>query len=275
MEKKQATLTTQLYDSLPKLRLFLYVDRIPSVNELYDYFGGRVVKSSKVRSFQEEIGNQILTVDLTKYPWINDHNYYATDYKFVLRNSFNSRDTTNMIKATEDAIHSALGTNDNRVIPTKSQKYHNPEMVRELIIFTIYPYTGPLSIREAFNTSDLGNGMLESAVNMSKRYADQILKVKELFKIDVDTKHCKPINLGYIAKDEIIKIVDPEELTPFLRTLKYLNMNLIVVFPKRNREYIKMVSPEGTICEMSDEEIQDRVDEGYHFSNYNYMITGD
>lgn len=268
----KVNITTQLFDRLPKLRLVLSVNRIPSVNEMYDYYRGRVVKSTATRVFQEEIARQISkTVDLKKYPWINNRNRYQTDYKFVIRNSFNARDTTNMIKATEDAIHRVLGTDDNRVIRATAQKFDNAEMIKELVIFTIMPYVDSVSIRDTGKSEE--ETILSSNVTMCNRYKEQIDKIKSRFNItSIPTD--STIDLGFIALKTLEEDIVIDDLVSFLRTLKFIRLNLKVVNPKRS-EWIKMISPSGEVCEMYNEEINDRYKEGFTFGKYNYIFEGD
>lgn len=270
----------KLYDTLPKLRLVLHANYIPSVNSMYDHCrtsdGVRVYKSAETVNFQNSIGEQIVkSVDLKKYPWINDKNLYITDYKFVLRNTFDRRDTSNMVKATEDAIHSVLQSNDNRVIKCTAQKFNNPEMIQEMIIYTMQPYIGSLSIFD-----------LETAPNEDKITSDnERLCEKYMREIEAVCKHLNvirqplydpknPEDIGYIASRELLDITHIDDMIAFLRTLKFLGITLRVVTPKRS-QWIRMIAPNGQVCEMYDAEIRDRYSEGYTFGDYNYITLCD
>lgn len=275
----------KLYDKLPKLRLVLHSNYVPSVNEMYDYCvaknGVRVYKPGPVVDFQTEIGTQVIdalrNIDRS---WLNNNNYYVTDYKFCVRNSYDSRDVTNMVKIIEDAIHRAFGQegpDDARVIRSTCQKFHNPELIQEVIIFTITPYVGSTSIFKATdNDMSDQDEVTKSNTRLQEYYQDKVKTVVEelgySFPLSVNARG--NLNIGYIAINELNKICEIKDLTLFLRTAHYLGYDLTVVQSKRS-QWIKMISPTGEVCEMYDEEIRDRLNDGYAFNEQNYFYSYD
>lgn len=267
----------KFYETLPKLRLVLHVNYIPSVNAMYNYSKNGVYKAAETVNFQNAIGDQIVnSVDLNKYPWINDKNLYITDYKFILRNNFDVRDTSNMIKSTEDAIHNVLRSNDNRVIKCTAQKFNNPEMIQEMIIFTMQPYIGSLSIFD-LETASVEDKITSDNERLCEKYTKEITSLCKYLNIERQPLY-DPTNLvdfGFIAYSELHSIAHIDDLIAFLRTLKFLGITLKVVSPKRSK-WIRMIDPKSNnVCEMYDSEIRDRYAEGYNFGEYNYITMCD
>lgn len=266
---------TELYDQIPTMRLVLYSKRIPSVNEMYDYRGSnkgvRVFKSAAAYNFQTEIGDQIMKgVDLQKYPWLNNTNRFITDYKFVITRNYDDRDATNMVKICEDGIHNVIGVNDNRVVKSSCMKYTNPELLAEIIVFTIQPYVGSLSIFDV-DESEFKNLIESKSEDLSKYYDSKIAKLLESLGKSLIPN--KVLDLGFITHSQLTSTIDVPDLDMLLSALKFSNIKLTVVLPKRGSEWVKMISPDGTVCEMYDHEIEDRFNEGYVFGDYNYLYT--
>jgi HD superfamily phosphodiesterase len=180
-----------------------------------------------------------------------------------------------MVKATEDAIHSVLQSDDNRVIKCTAQKFNNPEMIQEMIIFTMQPYIGSLSIFD-LETAPNEDRITSDNERLCKKYLKEIESVCTYCKVVrqplYDPDH--PIDIGYIANRELLSIAHIDDMTAFLRTLKFLGITLRVVTPKRS-QWIRMIAPNGQVCEMYDSEIRDRFSEGYIFGEYNYIEVCD
>lgn len=269
----------KLYSELPKLRLVLHCDYIPSVNDLYSYCktttGVRVYKSPESQAFQDVISRQIVnSVNLKNYPWINNDNLYVTDYKFVLRNNFEIRDTTNMIKATEDAIHRTLGSDDSRVVRCSCQKFKNESLIQELVIFTLVPYIGSLSVFDLPNQVET-NKITELEEKLKEKYMNAIQIIcNHLGESPILSPSNPPLDLGYLPMTEFTSLVSVDYPNLFLRTLKLFNIKLRLVSPKRS-QWIRMASPDGIVCEMYDEEVRTRLKEGYTFTESNYIMESD
>lgn len=273
-----------LYDKLPKLRLVLHSNYVPSVNEMYDYCvsktGVRVYKPGQVVDFQAEIGSQVIdAVSKIDRSWLNNNNWYSVDYKFCLRSSYTARDVSNLIKIVEDAIHRAFGDagpDDSRVAKLSCQKFENPELIQELVIFTITPYIGAKSIFELTDNKPDQDDISKSNAKLQDKYQESVKKVVESlgYKFPLPLNQRGNLNIGFITINELNKICPINDLTLFLRTAHYLGYDLTVVQSKRS-QWIKMVSPSGEVCEMYDEEIRDRVNDGYAFTEQNYFYSYD
>lgn len=274
-----------LYEKLPKLRLVLHSNYIPSVNEMYDYCvartGVRVYKPGQVVDFQAEIGTQVIdAISKIDRSWLNNNNWYEVDYKFCLRSSYSARDVSNLIKIVEDAIHRAFGEpgpDDSRVARLHCQKFENPDLIQELIIFTITPYVGAKSIFDATNNNQMDQDEVSrSNAKLQDKYQEQVkLVVEKLgYTFPLPLNQRGTLNLGYIALNELNKVCNITDLTLFLRTAHYLGYDLTVVQSKRS-QWIKMVDKAGQVCEMYDEEIRDRLNDGFAFTDQNYFYSYD
>lgn len=278
-------MSVKLYDKLPKLRLVLHSNYIPSVNEMYDYVrskdGVRVYKPGQVVDFQTQIGTQVIdAIRNIDRSWLNNNNLYVTDYKFCIRSGFMSRDVTNMVKIVEDAIHRAFGEqgpDDSRVVKSTCQKFNNPNLIQELCIFTITPYVGSTDITKiSGDESETQDEITKSNARLQEHYQELVKSVVQNlgYPFPLGLDDVCPLNIGYIALNELNKIIEVKDLTLFLRTAHYLGYDMTVVQPKRS-QWIKMISPRGDICEMFDHEIRQRLKEGYFFTDQNYLYSHD
>lgn len=95
----------------------LRVDKIPSVNDLYDVNPKtkRKYLTKKGVIFKHQIKEQLRISEIRKLcTWIKPGLQYYLQAEFVFKSSFETRDTTNCIKAFEDAVSEHIGVNDNR-----------------------------------------------------------------------------------------------------------------------------------------------------------------
>jgi len=115
---------------------------IPSVNYMYDpgifYDKAKrprpyIYKRTEVRDFQEEVKNQISSKWSNSYntPYASDIHYINSLYIFGLpKSSWEISDTSNMIKATEDAVFSAI----------KEYGFDDKMVIAPVAIKVLYPY---------------------------------------------------------------------------------------------------------------------------------------
>jgi hypothetical protein len=232
---------------------------------MYSYGQHGVYKTADAYRLQELIAKQISSIDLKNYPWLNNDNWFTADYKFMLKSNFSNRDTSNLIKVVEDGICPSLGINDNRMIKVSSQKFDNPDLIEELIICTIEPYVGQLDIFKSITQDD--QSLITNTTDTLSEYYKKIIKTLESYYNKTELTD----GPYYIAKSELEKLVGSVDVPMCCNALSHLGIDLKVVTPKRVK-FIRMKSPDGAICEMFDDEIQDRFSEGYTFEDYNYIV---
>lgn len=172
------------------MQFTIKVDKIPSVNSLYSYNPktkskyltkeGRLYKERLKQSLQYKttnLSNQFINDSTslienglaTEKDFRNKMIAYDLHVIFFLNSGILTRDTSNLIKATEDAIFEYLGINDSRVFHISSEKILN-DIIRtgegqEMITVILKP------------TGSVNNNTLSNVVkNTSKESFDDAIK---------------------------------------------------------------------------------------------------
>lgn len=118
---------------------------IPSVNTLYHARAlgkGRayLYKDTDVATFQKEIEEDFNR----QLPYLDHDKFYELILIFLIADGYGERDTSNMIKATEDAIAKVLRVDDKRNLVVISAKC--PSIDEHEHVVVIVKETPPLSI---------------------------------------------------------------------------------------------------------------------------------
>ena len=98
---------------------------IPSVNNLAravrTKFGVRVYKTKNVREFQDKFHKLLLETPLVQ---ILEYDVLSANVNFIFNiySRFDVRDTSNMIKISEDVLKDVIGVDDNRFIKICGEK---------------------------------------------------------------------------------------------------------------------------------------------------------
>ena len=122
------------------------VDRIPTVNNYFiRYRNGNTALNPKIVNYKKEIQeqttkqftefneNMYFLYDDTKSPLILELNAYL-NYRYL------TRDLSNILKHTEDAVYKALEVNDARNIQIILRKYDIKGEKQERIVIHIKPF---------------------------------------------------------------------------------------------------------------------------------------
>lgn len=111
--------------------------QFPSVNSMYgiNVGTGAVYKDERTILFENELKEQISYCDPLKHcTWIDSFIAYGWTMNFILKQSFWSRDVSNMVKSPEDVIFRSIGINDARVVEGKMYKSYKPGRYERLIV---------------------------------------------------------------------------------------------------------------------------------------------
>lgn len=110
----------------------VFDNKIPSLNSMYKWGrGGKVYKVREVYLYQDQIIKQLTE----KFPNLNVKHVprFKLTLDFVLADGIGRRDYDNMIKATQDAIFSFLGVDDNRIYHGEQRKWDRSDGSKEFI----------------------------------------------------------------------------------------------------------------------------------------------
>lgn len=136
------TFENQLSETVHYGRLVLPSLQIPSENTLYHPTckGGRawLYKDAYVSEYQEAIHHKMILAGLSKLDKLN-YKFLTLKLVFFLSKSFKTRDTTNMVKSTEDAIVKATGIDDSKHFQVSSEKMPSPNS-KEYVLVVIKGY---------------------------------------------------------------------------------------------------------------------------------------
>lgn len=119
--------------------------KIPSTNQLYG--AASTFKSNKawlfkypaVDKFQKEIIEKFSKTEILDLGKKVEFKYMTVTCLYLIASDFESRDTTNMIKASEDALTKVLKKDDSKTLNFHSHKRHSPDG-NEYILVVVEPH---------------------------------------------------------------------------------------------------------------------------------------
>lgn len=116
--------------------------KIPSVNSMYmPKRGGGKYLAPEARLFKDTVKSQLARlVNKDEYDFIKDPNAtFSLSLEFIIKGGFTRRDSSNMIKATEDSVFEYLEMNDSRVVQSEQTKYNRQGGNKEFILIILKP----------------------------------------------------------------------------------------------------------------------------------------
>ena len=117
--------------------VLLKCTKFPSVNSMYgiNTGTGAVYKDENTYRFEGELKEQLAYCDPLKYcDWIDSSTSFGWKMNFILKQSFWSRDVSNMVKSPEDVLFRSMGINDARVVEGHMFKSYKPGRWERLIV---------------------------------------------------------------------------------------------------------------------------------------------
>lgn len=90
------------------------------------------------------MNNQLQNIDLKRLiPWATDELNFNVNFQFIIKENFYKRDTSNMIKLTEDVLFRHMGVNDSRVVELHQAKSFDKSNKKEYLLINIKESTFP------------------------------------------------------------------------------------------------------------------------------------
>lgn len=116
-------------------------EEVPSANLLYA--AGTKYNSNKtwwykldhVKKFQNNLIFKLNRANLGDLFKPEDYPNLSVHMVFLMTGSYNSRDVTNCVKATEDALHKVLKVDDSKTIKFTAEKYRAPGLCEWVLIY--------------------------------------------------------------------------------------------------------------------------------------------
>ena len=116
-----------------------YIKQIPSVNRYFTITkNGRLILQSQIVKYKNMVTRSMLSIisrgEFTKkYPMLSDDKVpLRLEINAYFNYRFKSRDVTNIVKHTEDAIYKYLGINDKRNVEVLVRKHSVPHTFESL-----------------------------------------------------------------------------------------------------------------------------------------------
>lgn len=109
---------------MKNIELTINVNKIPSVNKLYGYnpISKRKFLLKEGKMFKNQMYREMYEKTIDKKYKIDPKKNIKSKFTFYLKENFNRRDLSNMVKAAEDSVFEFFKLNDNRVIKSTIEK---------------------------------------------------------------------------------------------------------------------------------------------------------